>query len=133
MKKFVFALFGALSICSVSSVHVQGAPPLVPLVMIDFGDEPSIHLHSDTGQFSPISINPSETADVQLHFPAVYGGMPLDIEPMDGGSIAGQSLVIDSRGWASFQFQAFTDAGQYRVQIGAGGTISTLQFSVPSQ
>jgi hypothetical protein len=101
--------------------------------MIDFGNEPSIHLHSDIGQFSPVSINPSETADVRLHFPAVYGGMALDIEPMDGGSIAEQSLVIDSHGWASFQFQTATDPGQYRVQIGAGGTISTLQFSVPAQ
>jgi len=131
---FLLALFASVSICSTSTLHAQGAPPLVPLVMVSFADEQLVHLHGHDGQFPPLTANPGETGDVHLHFPAVYAGTPLVIAAMDGGYLVltDQSTSIDSQGRASFQFQTGVDPGVYRVLIMAGSTPSLLQFSVPS-
>lgn len=128
------ALFASVSVCSTSTLHAQGAP-LVPLVMISFANEQPVHLHSDDGQFPPVAASPGETADIYLHFPAVYAGAPLLIEGMDGGDVqlTQQSTTIDSQGRASFEFQAGADPGLYRILIVAADTPSMLQFSVPSQ
>jgi len=134
-RLFLLTFLATLSICSTSTLHAQGAPPLVPLVLVSFVNEQPIHLHSDDGKFAPMAANPGETADVHLHFPAVYAGTPLVIAGMDGGyvELTEQSASIDSQGRASFQFQTGVDPGVYRVLIVAGDTPSLLQFSVPSQ
>ena len=131
---FLLILLAVASLCSTPRVYAQGAP-LIPLVMVSFVNDQPVHPHSSDGKFAAISVNSGETADIRLHFPAVYAGTPLVIEAMDGGNVVliEGSGSIDRRGRASFQFQAGNGSGSYRVLILAGGTPSILQFSVPSQ
>ena len=136
------AFFASVIVCSIRTLSAQtdsidsavpAAPP-APSDVITFASGQATRSHSAAGQFSPVSLNPLETAAIKLQFAATLAGAPVIVQPLDGGSVGltDQSAAVAADGTTSFQFQAADQPGLYRVLVIAGGAVSMVQFSVPS-
>jgi hypothetical protein len=146
VKNFSFfpglAVFAGAILCSISTLPAQtdslgfAVPAALPAssAVTTFANGQASRSHSAAGRFAPLSLNPLGTAAIKLKFAATLAGAPVTIQALDGGSVGltAQSATIASDGTISFQFQAGAPPGLYRVLVIAGGTVSMVQFSVPS-
>ena len=136
------AFFASVILCSITTLSAQtdsrvsAAPAALPApsAVITVASGQARRSHSAAGRFAPLSLNPLGTAAIKLQFAATLAGTPVTIQALDGGSVGltDQSATIASDGTISFQFQAGAPPGLYRVLVIAGGTVSMVQFSVPS-
>jgi hypothetical protein len=94
-----------------------------------------------TGEFQPVTVDPSGTSDVALQFSPSKAGQPVLVQPLDGGTLGidGQSATLDANGTLSFPFQVTDQPGVYRVIVidpNAGDdspyVIGVVQFEVPN-
>jgi len=136
------AFFASVLVCSITTLSAQtdslvsAAPAALPApsAVTTFASGQASRSHSAAGQFSPLSLNPLETAAIALQFATTLAGTPVIVQPLDGGSVglSDQSAAVAADGTTSFQFQAADQPGLYRVLVIAGGTVSMVQFSVSS-
>jgi hypothetical protein len=136
------AFFASVIVCSISTLSPQTdslvpsapvSPPPAPSAVVTFASGQAIRSHSAGGRFAPVPLNPLDTTAITLQFPTTLAGTPVTVQPLDGGGmgLTNQSAAIASDGTISFQFQAGTPPGLYRVLVIAGATASMVQFSVP--
>ena len=138
------AFFASVTVCSISTLPAQTGstvsaapvPPLpAPSAVITFASGQAIRGHSSTGRFEAVSLNPLETASIKLQFTTTFASTPVVVQALDGGSLGltDQSATIGLDGATSFQFQAGAQPGLYRILVIANGSVSIVQFSVPSK
>jgi hypothetical protein len=132
----ILAFFASINLCSVSTLPAQEPNPLWALSdEITFGEGGQIQAVSTKGTFEPVPLDPFETADIKLQFPASLAGAPVSVEVLDGGQLTGigESAVLDGDGAVSFQFNVFDQPGLYRILATAGaGSVGMVQFEVPN-
>jgi len=77
-----------------------------------------------------VATQTTQTLNIELRFPLSLANTTLIVQVLDGGVLSNgqdnQTIGVD--GTASIQFQTGGEAGLYRVQLIAGGAITTLQF-----
>jgi hypothetical protein len=75
-------------------------------------------------------LNANEAVTIDLQFPQTVVGALIAIQPLDGGSVTVQNALVAVDGKTSFQFQAASQPGLYRVVFNASGKPSMFRFWV---
>ena len=125
----------ALSVCAFCGLipiaaAQTAAPPSDTKAAITFANAGSLTLHRTRTGFPMIGLNANEAVTINLQFPQTIAGALIAIQPLDGGSVTGQNALVAVDGKTSFQFQAASQPGLYRVLFNANGKPSMFRFWV---
>jgi hypothetical protein len=102
------------------------------MATIGFGNGPSIRTHSVKGHFRLTALHANEGVLVRLDYQRAFAGLPITINPLDGGTVAlpRSKGAIDENGVAWMRFKVGPKPGLYRVMVLTGGLQSILKFWV---
>jgi hypothetical protein len=92
------------------------------------GDEK--HLQSVDGVVPMVRVRPNQTVPITLQFPSEKAGVRVAAEPLDGGRINRDDLVVLPTGQVSFTFKPGAMPGRYRMMVSAPGEHHLLEFYV---
>jgi len=94
---------------------------------------------STTGKFEPVTVSPSSTSDVVLHFPLNLASKTVAVQPLDGGVVQTANSAIDQDGNFSFSFQVTDRPGMHRIVVidpnadeNSRHIIALVQLEVPT-
>lgn len=97
---------------------------------------------SSTGVFEPVIIDAGTTSNVTVQFPVSLANKQVIVQALDGGALFGVSggfATVGADGKLSFQFQAPSQPGLYRVLVisptsgdsGTAAVVALVQFQAP--
>jgi hypothetical protein len=128
----------ALLACLAASYAAAQSPDLAaqlsaePIATMGFGSGPSVRTHSVKGHFRLTSLHANESVLVRLDYQRAFAGLPITINPLDGGTVAlpRSKGALDQNGVAWMRFKVGPKPGLYRVMVLTGGLQSILKFWV---
>lgn len=139
MKRTIFTLL-TVSVCFGSCCIATGQAPVAQSDQISDDTQQIIQDDgSTTGEFEPVTVDPSASSDVALQFPISMASKSVSIAALDGGTVTSGSTAIGADGSLSFSFQVSDQAGVHRVVVidpnadeDSPHIVGVVQFEVPS-
>lgn len=123
---FLAAVFLCANGCLSLAVHgqapidstVRSGSESLPLV-VNSGAGKSVETKIIYGVALPIGLQPNQTVDVSVQFPAGRAGESIPVSVWDGGKIstASNNALVGGDGRLTFTFQAGSSPGLYRVVL----------------
>ena len=136
---------GSIGLAVLVSVHLafsttaraqEGEPqPIVSRALattVDYGNDAIFQPAKHGTDFDQLGLNPGQTVNITVWFPAELAGQIIIAEPLDGGTlfIPETGLVIATDGTVLFQFQAGDWPGACRVAVHQPDDQNLLNFWV---
>ena len=97
---------------------------------VDFGSAASARARRRGDSFRQIGLLPNQTVRLTVQYPPAMAGEAIIVEPLDGGVVTSNRLVIAADGRLGFVFKAGALVGESRITLYNGETTTTLMFWV---
>ena len=103
--------------------------------VVDYGNDNLFTPVKESTDFSLLGLDPAQSVNVTVTFPADLAGQSILVEPLDGGLVIvpDGGFVLDADGSVAFQFHASSIAGNCRINVHQADDANFVHFWIIDQ